>query len=351
MYAPFLGQANLCCRRYGAPHPLAESRTMLRLRYAGPRGTAASVRRLIVAVTAAATALALAACATAGAGSTSQTGTARTITHELGETAITGTPGRVVALEFSFVQALDALGVQPVGIADDDDADRIRQLLGAPIEYTSVGTRLEPNLELVSSLSPDLIIADLTRHTAIVPQLKQIAPTIVLNSWEGSYQDIKDAVVTIADALDDRTKGEQVVAQHEARIKELAARIPDGEDRRFLLAVATPDAMSLHTSAAFSGSVFQALGLSAAVTADDAVESGVGIERLLDVDPDVLFVATDGPGTVFEQWQKNSAWSSMSAVAKGSVFNVDRNQYARFRGLQTAETIAADIVQNVVGER
>ncbi|UNX53578.1 hypothetical protein MF406_11320 [Georgenia sp. TF02-10] len=83
----------------------------------------------------------------------------------------------------------------------------------------------------------------------------------------------------------------------------------------------------------------------------EALESGVGIERLLDVDPDVLFVATDGPGTVFETWQTNSAWASMAAAADGAIFEVDRNQWARFRGLQTAELIAEEIVQNVVGER
>ncbi len=38
---------------------------------------------------------------------------ARTVTHELGTTEITGTPSKIVAMEFSFVQALDALGVSP----------------------------------------------------------------------------------------------------------------------------------------------------------------------------------------------------------------------------------------------
>jgi len=320
--------------------------------------TPAHPRRLAALVAATATALLLTACAATSPGNadadpeaTTPVSTTRTITHELGETEIDGDPERVVALEFSFVQALDALGVEPVGIADDDEADRIEQLLGKPIEYDSVGTRLEPNLELVSSLDPDLIIADLTRHTAIVEQLEQIAPTIVLNSWEGSYQDIKDSVVTIADALGDRSEGEDVVSEHEARVAELAAQIPEGEDRRFLLAVATPDAMTLHTSSAFTGSVFETLGLTPAITADEALESGVGIERLLDVDPDVLFVATDGPGTVFETWQTNSAWASMAAAADGAIFEVDRNQWARFRGLQTAELIAEEIVQNVVGER
>jgi len=273
---------------------------------------------------------------------------ARAIKHLLGTTEIAGKPQRVVALEFSFVQALDAIGVVPVGISDDNQPKRIEQLLGKTIDYSPVGTRLEPNLELVSALTPDLIIADELRHSAIYPQLSAIAPTIVLNSWEGDYPTIKESVVTIADALGDREKGEKAVADHEALIAGLVAKIPAGEKRRFLLAVATPDSMSLHTSASFTGSVFKAMGLTPAVeSANDTVESGAGLERLIAVNPDVLLVATDAGGTVLDQWKGNSAFANISAVKSGTIFEVDRNQFSRFRGLKTAEMIAREILAKV----
>lgn len=272
---------------------------------------------------------------------------ARTIKHQLGSTEISDKPQRVVALEFSFVQALDAIGVVPVGVTDDNQPKRIEQLLGKKIEYSSVGTRLEPNLELVSALTPDLIIADEIRHSAIHSQLSAIAPTIVLNSWEGSYQTIKDGVVTIADALGDKTKGEKAVADHEATIAALVAKIPAGEKRRFLLAVATPDSMSLHTSSSFTGTVFKAMGLTPAVDSSDAVESGAGLERLIAVNPDVLLVATDAGGTVLDQWKGNSAFANISAVKDGKIFEVDRNQFSRFRGLKTAEMVAREILAKV----
>jgi iron complex transport system substrate-binding protein len=271
----------------------------------------------------------------------------RAIAHLLGSTEISGRPSRVVALEFSFVQALDALGVVPVGITDDNQPKRIEQLLGKKIEYSSVGTRLEPNLELVSALTPDFIIADNIRHAAIYAQLSAIAPTIVLNSWEGSYQTIKESVVTIADALGDKANGEKVITAHDATIAALVAKIPAGENRRFLLAVATPDSMSLHTSSSFTGSVFKAMGLTPAVDSADAVESGAGLERLIAVNPDVLLVATDAGGTVLDQWKGNSAFANISAVRGGMTFEVDRNQFSRFRGLKTAEMIAREILAKV----
>ncbi|GII57763.1 Fe(3+)-citrate-binding protein YfmC [Planotetraspora thailandica] len=288
----------------------------------------------------------LAACSGSGS-SAAPSGDTHAVKHVLGTTEVPGKPKRVVALEYSFVQALDQLGVTPVGIADDNASDRIQQLLGKKISYTSVGTRLEPNLELVSSLKPDLIIADSTRHAKIYKQLSAIAPTIVLNSWEGSYQEIKDGVVTIADALGDRAAGEAVVRKHEETMAALAAQIPKGEKRTFMLTVSTPDSMTLHTSTSFTGSVFQTLGLTPAVQSDKPQESGAGLERVAAVNPDVLLVAIDGSGTAYDQWKDTATWKGISAVKNNQVYVVDRNQFSRFRGLGTAEVIAKTVLKNV----
>ena len=56
----------------------------------------------------------------------------------------------VVALEYSFVEALAKLELNVTGIADDKDKnnleDSIKRLVG---NYTSVGSRLEPDTELI----------------------------------------------------------------------------------------------------------------------------------------------------------------------------------------------------------
>jgi ABC-type Fe3+-citrate transport system substrate-binding protein len=271
----------------------------------------------------------------------------RNIEHQLGSTEISGRPSRVIALEFSFVQALDSLNIGPIGISDDNEPKRVEQLLARKIDFVSVGTRLEPNLELISTLAPDLIIADEVRHAAIYSQLSALAPTIVLNSWEGDYKTIKNSVVTIAQALGEKSEGERVIADHGARFAAMVARIPIDEQRRILLAVATPDNMSLHTSSSFSGSVFQAMGLTPAVESSKAIESGAGLERLIAVNPDILFVAADPGGTVFDHWRDNGAWKGISAARTSAVFEVDRNRFARFRSLKTAEMIASGVLDNI----
>ena len=60
---------------------------------------------------------------------------------------------------------------------------------GEKIDYVSVGDRKEPNLEELSSMDLDLIIADTSRHSEIYEDLNKIAPTIVLDSIDSSYDE------------------------------------------------------------------------------------------------------------------------------------------------------------------
>lgn len=48
-----------------------------------------------------------------------------TVKDAKGEFTLDKTPSRVVALEYSFVDALAQVGVSPVGVADDNKIDRI----------------------------------------------------------------------------------------------------------------------------------------------------------------------------------------------------------------------------------
>lgn len=145
----------------------------------------------------------------------------RTIKHEMGETEMKDTPKKIVTLELSFVDSLNALGIQPIGISDDNKKEMITKLVGQEMDYTSVGTREQPNLEVISSLQPDLIIADAERHKGIYKDLQQIAPTIVLKSRESTYQENLDSFKTIAKAVNKEDAAAKRLSEHEKTIKEL----------------------------------------------------------------------------------------------------------------------------------
>ncbi|PRR95585.1 iron citrate ABC transporter substrate-binding protein [Bacillus atrophaeus] len=272
----------------------------------------------------------------------------RVIQHEEGKTPVTGTPKKVVVLELSFLDAVKNLGITPVGIADDNKKDMIKKLAGSSIDYTSVGTRSEPNLEVISSLKPDLIIADAERHKNIYKQLKQIAPTIELKSREATYDETIDSYKTISKALNKEEEGKEKLAQHNKVIDGLKAELPKDEDRSIVLGVARSDSFQLHTSSSYDGEIFRMLGFTHAVKSDTATAyQEVNLEQLSKIDPDILFISANEGKTIVDDWKKNPLWKNLKAVKNGQIYDADRDIWTRFRGIQSSETSAKDVLKKV----
>lgn len=270
----------------------------------------------------------------------------RVIHDEEGKTTVSGTPKRVVVLELSFLDAVRNLGITPVGIADDNKKDMIKKLVASSIDYTSVGTRSEPNLEVISSLKPDLIIADAERHKNIYKQLKQIAPTIELKSREATYDETIDSFTTIAKALNKEDEGKEKLAEHKKVINDLKAELPKDENRNIVLGVARADSFQLHTSSSYDGEIFKMLGFTHAVKSDNAYQE-VSLEQLSKIDPDILFISANEGKTIVDEWKTNPLWKNLKAVKNGQVYDADRDTWTRFRGIKSSETSAKDVLKKV----
>lgn len=266
----------------------------------------------------------------------------RVVNHTFGSTTMSGTPTRVVALEYSFVDALVAVGVKPVGIADDNNASRILPQYRKAIDgYVSVGLRSTPNLEKISSLNPDLIIADADRHRGIFNQLQRIAPTIVLDSLRQAYLPNLHSAVVIGQATNRCGRMIARLARHKANIKKLAAAMPKNESRTALFAVSASTVFNMHNSQGYTPSVLQALGLKATqqqrVGGDPYQE--LTLETLFTLNPDILIIAKAGNNTMSDKWSESPIWSQLKAVRNSQVYYVNQDLWSRWRGISTAEVI------------
>lgn len=277
----------------------------------------------------------------------------RKIKHELGETPLEGTPQKIVTLEFSFVDALASVGVSPVGVADEGKATNlVPQVRSLVKEWTSVGTRKQPNLEIISSLQPDLIIADLQRHKDIYEQLSKIAPTIVLKSLESSYEENLASLTAIGEALNQTEAMQKRLDQHKKAMADLAAKVPQGESRKVLTAVVTDTLFNVHNSLAYTPGALKQVGLSAAIEGKPGEPyNNLNLEQLVEIDPDVIFLmATPGAKLITDTWESNPLWQNLKAVKAKQVHKVDRDLWSKARGVIAAEAIAADAVKALYGK-
>lgn len=268
----------------------------------------------------------------------------KTVKHEMGETEIKHTPKKIVTLELSFVDSLNALGLEPIGISDDNKKEMITKLVGKEIDYTSVGTREQPNLEVISSLQPDLIIADAERHKGIYKDLQQIAPTIILKSRESTYQENLDSFKTIAKAVNQEEAAEKRLTEHEKMIKDLKEKLTVDTNMTVLPAVVRDTSFQAHTSSSYDGELLERMGLKNAIQQEQPhVE--MNLEQLVEIDPDILLLANNEGKLLTDEWKDNPLWKNLKAVKKGQVYSVDRDLWTRYRGVVSAEAIAKDTLK------
>ncbi|WP_044619267.1 Fe(3+) dicitrate ABC transporter substrate-binding protein [Gynuella sunshinyii] len=269
-----------------------------------------------------------------------------TVEDARGLFSIDSVPQRIVALEFSFVDALAVVGISPVGIADDKDPSRllpeVRQMVG---DYRSVGTRSQPSLEVIASLKPDLIIADVGRHEAVYAQLNQIAPTILLRSRRETYADNLEAAAVIGEIVGKHEQMQARLQLHTQRMSEYAAQLP--ADRQVQFAVARDDALFVHTEDSYAGGVIAALGMQTPKTGrtDQTASRQITLEQLVATNPEYLLLGPYVENSIDVQWQQEPLWQILQAVRQHRVYKVDGNIWARCRGILAAEHMAQDLVR------
>jgi len=267
------------------------------------------------------------------------------IKHDGGQTTLTTTPQRVVVLGYSFVDALAVAGVSPIGIADEGDKSRVIARVRAKIgDWQSVGSRYQPSLEAISSLKPDLIIADTGRHQSIYQDLSRIAPTLLLKNRGVSYQENIAVMRVIARALN---KTEQVSARlqrHHALIKSLKAQIKSEASVQF--AILTDKGMWLHSPKSYAGSVLKALGLASPIAGSPKQSYlQTSFEQLLKTNPDWLLVGKYSEVTVLDKWQTSPLWRMLSVAKTKQLVTVSPMLWSLATGMLAAEQMAEEITQ------
>lgn len=262
-------------------------------------------------------------------------------------------PQRVVVLEYSFVDALAAVGVSPVGIADDKKPHRIvppvRKLIG---DYRSVGLRGQPNLETIASLDPDLIIADSRRHQAVYDDLQAIAPTLLLPSLGADYQSVLHSAGVIGEALGRSEQMQQRLLQHQQRMDQYRKQVSVSAnlDERYLFAIISSRGFTMHSPQAFASGVLARIGVKHALPQnnEDAYIKA-SFEQLAQANPDWLLLGIygqeEGGGELIKRWQASPLWNFLNAAKKEQVLEVSPQVWSLSRGMVTAEQIAADVVE------
>jgi iron complex transport system substrate-binding protein len=245
----------------------------------------------------------------------------------MGEASIQGTPQRVVVLTNEGTEALLALGVKPVGAVKSWTGDPWYDHIASDMEgVTVVGEESQPNLEVIASLKPDLIIGNKLRQEKVYEQLKAIAPTVFSETLRGAWQ---DNFLLYAEALGKSAEGEKAIADYDARTADFKSKAGDKLNQKVSVVRFMEGKTRIYLEDTFTGVAFSKLGITRPDNqkyTDTFVEE-ITKERLPEVDADMLFYFTyetgNGKGTEMEEAMlKDPLWQSLSVVKNNKAIRV-----------------------------
>lgn len=272
-----------------------------------------------------------------------------TVTDDHGQLTLDRVPARIVALEFSFVDALANVGISPVGVADDSDVSRVVEPVRKLISpWKSVGSRAQPNLETIAGLKPDLIIADTSRHKATYDQMRRIAPVLLLDSRYGTFRQILEQDQIIGDVVGKSAEMKAKITELQQKIAAIAKEIPSGQTAMF--GASRENTLDVHTAGTFAGGLLTELGFKVPAEAGGKDIYDIDLEHVLAMNPDWMFVAHYRQESVVRKWEQEALWKALTVARKGQLVSVDPQLWARSRGLSAAG-LMADQVKAAIEKR
>ncbi|TSB24583.1 iron-siderophore ABC transporter substrate-binding protein [Streptomyces sp. NBC_01525] len=278
----------------------------------------------------------------------------RTVKTAMGDVTIPSKPKRVVVLDTGELDDVTMLGVDPVGAVSPHMKTEggfpayLRSKIGG---VTDVGPLLEPNLEKIASLRPDLILSSKVRHEKVYDKLKALAPTVFTETTGGPW---KANLTVHARALGLEKKADAAMASYQERAHHLGEAIrkknhgtmPTASVVRF---IAGPT--RLYQRSSFSGVVLDDIGLKrpASQRSTDPAKTmaDVGPEEIDRADADLVFVTVaDVPEkTQRKDVTSNPVWKSLPAVKHHKVFEVPDETWMSGIGIQAAAHMLADVAK------
>lgn len=287
-----------------------------------------------------------------------------TISHARGETILNTPARRVIALEWTYVENLLALGVQPIGVADIEGYNnwvRIPVQLGS--EVVDVGTRQEPNLERIATLKPDLIIAPSFRIDANYAALNAIAPTLAFDPYPvdesiSQYDEMIQTFQQIARVVGREDEGAQVLARMEQTFAGYATEIAAAgkADAPFALAQAFSGGsgaqVRLFTTNAMAVQITERLGLRNVwqdATFQQYGFSTVSIEALPQLGEAHFFYVVQDDDDVFASEAALPLWQALPFVKAGNAHPLGGDTWL-FGGPLSAEVLAEKVAMALTAQ-
>ena len=236
---------------------------------------------------------------------------------------------KIISTAPSNTEVLMALGLGDKLVAIDKYSTDIE---GINTELPQIDF-LNPDAETIIGLEPDIVIASGHNKTGSVEDpFKAISeagiPVVYIpssDSIDGIYKDIE----FIADVVNERSKGEEIVDDMKAQVEEIKAIGDTITDKKSVYFEISPAPyLSSFGKSTFLNEMIEIIGAKNIFENEEGWISPTA-EAIIDANPDVIITNAGYMENPTEEIKSRDAWENINAIKNNEVYLVDQNASSR----------------------
>ena len=236
---------------------------------------------------------------------------------------------KIISTAPSNTEVLMALGLGDKLVAIDKYSTDIE---GLNTELPQIDF-LNPDAETIIGLEPDIVIASGHNKTGSVEDpFKAISeagiPVVYIpssDSIDGIYKDIE----FIADVVNERSKGKEIVDDMKAQVEEIKAIGDTITDKKSVYFEISPAPyLSSFGKSTFLNEMIEIIGAKNIFENEEGWVSPTA-EAIIDANPDVIITNAGYMENPTEEIKSRDAWENINAIKNNEVYLVDQNASSR----------------------
>jgi iron complex transport system substrate-binding protein len=234
-------------------------------------------------------------------------------------------PTKIVTTSVPLAEMLHLLGITPVGVPTSTNA-----LPAAFEKVKRIGSAMAPDLEIVTSLEPDLFLGAESLRSTMDKTLADIKMGRAYLRTD-SFEDLKLSFKALGTYFNKTEEMNKVLTKILDKENELIKLAKGKKLPSVMLMIGTTDSFMVMNDKSYLGSLVKKLGADNIATSAlkvTATYSAINMENVVAADPDIILVLASGDhgGTVEKfnkEVQKNEAWTKLSAHKNNKIHILD----------------------------
>ncbi len=239
---------------------------------------------------------------------------------------------------------------QVVGVPHSDSYVVPQQYADA----TSVGNPMAPDMEIVKSLNPTIVLSPNSLEGDLKPQYDSIGVDsyfLNLKSVDGMFTSIQE----LGEMLGCQEAAAQLLQEYETFKADYQQQVTSQEAPTVLILMGLPGSYVVATESSYAGSLVKlAGGVNVYGDGDGTDFLNVNTEDMLSKDPDIILRTShampEQVAVMFaEEFSTNDIWSHFRAVQEGQVYDLDHEKFGMSATFRYQDALA-DLKPILYGE-